>query len=243
MRENKSTSIANELESRIQMGIYPVGSNLPPQLDLADEFNTSLRSIREALKMLEAKGLISVQQGKTATITDASSFQLIRSLSLSVLLKAKGNIGPVFTDLIKVMTSFSTNAVRAITTNRRKHVSLIGKCIKTASDLQTLTKDKNKFAYTEVQMFEYLFEGADNTILSAIYISLEDVMRTCLTKCKTSNQDREKRAKDYTYLVQAIYEGQIDLAVAMVLMLLNTIQKEAEEAFPEKTEAVKINMA
>jgi Transcriptional regulators len=233
MKENKSTHIANEIESRIVSGVYPAGSSLPPQLSIAEEFNTSLRSVREALKMLEAKGLIDVQQGKTATISDSSSFQLIRSLSLSVLLKAKGNIGPVFTDLIKVLTSFSTNAVRVLTSNREEHTGVIELSKAYVANLHRAVGDPVRFAQTEVQILELIFDGADNTILSAIYVSLEDVMRSCLSRCKTTVSSREKRARDYTYLINAISEGQIDLAVAMILMLLNTIQKEAEDAFPE----------
>lgn len=101
------------------------------------------------------------------------------------------------------------------------------------NDLFSYIEEPLKFAATEVQILEYLFEGADNTILSAIYISLEDVMRTCLSKCKVEAAEREKRSRDYTYLINAISEGQIDLAVAMILMLLNTIQKEAEDSFSE----------
>lgn len=233
MKENKSTSIANTIEKRINSGEYPIGSSLPPQLVIAEEFNTSLRSVREALKMLEAKGLINVQQGKTATISDSSSYQLIRSLSLSVILKAKDNIGPVFTDLIKVLTSFATNAVRLIASQKDDHREMIEKTKQLINEFYNNIDSPQQFARIEVKLLEHLFKGVDNKILTSIYVSLEDLMRSCLSKCKSCNIAREKRARDYSYLINAIAEGQVDLAVAMILMLLNTIQKEAEDAFPE----------
>jgi DNA-binding FadR family transcriptional regulator len=56
-------SIAADLRQRILRGTYPAGP-LPKQDDLIDEYGVSGPSLREALRILEAEGLITVRRGK-----------------------------------------------------------------------------------------------------------------------------------------------------------------------------------
>lgn len=52
-----SEQIGSVLEERILSGIYPVGSRLPSERHLAEEFGVSRPPVRDALGMLAARGL------------------------------------------------------------------------------------------------------------------------------------------------------------------------------------------
>ena len=56
--------VADELRRRILDGELDDGSLLPKQEDLIAEFGVSRPSVREALRILEAEGLVSVRRGK-----------------------------------------------------------------------------------------------------------------------------------------------------------------------------------
>ena len=56
-------SIAETIRQKIKEGALQAGSPLPSQLDLAREFSTSVMTVRQALSVLEAEGLIVFQQG------------------------------------------------------------------------------------------------------------------------------------------------------------------------------------
>lgn len=56
--------VADRLRSRILSGELPDGSMLPTQNELLEEFRVSPPSVREALRILEAEGLVTVQRGK-----------------------------------------------------------------------------------------------------------------------------------------------------------------------------------
>ena len=58
-----SESVAADIRQRILRGTYPAGP-LPKQDDLIDEYGVSGPSLREALRILEAEGLITVRRGK-----------------------------------------------------------------------------------------------------------------------------------------------------------------------------------
>jgi GntR family transcriptional regulator, transcriptional repressor for pyruvate dehydrogenase complex len=55
--------VAGKLRERIVLGELPDGTRLPKQDDLLQEFRVSRQSLREALRILEAEGLISIQRG------------------------------------------------------------------------------------------------------------------------------------------------------------------------------------
>ncbi|HVN63276.1 MAG TPA: GntR family transcriptional regulator [Candidatus Binataceae bacterium] len=60
--------VGEQLRDAILDGRYPAGSKLPPERELALEFQVNRTSIREAIKVLESSGLIAVRQGDGATV-------------------------------------------------------------------------------------------------------------------------------------------------------------------------------
>lgn len=58
-----SDMIADRLESMILEGSLTPGQKMPPERELAQQFDVSRPSLREALHRLEAKGLVSRRQG------------------------------------------------------------------------------------------------------------------------------------------------------------------------------------
>lgn len=63
-----------ELGQRIVSGSYPIGSTLPTEAQLCDEFGVSRTAMREALKMLSAKGLVESRQRAGTRVLPASNW-------------------------------------------------------------------------------------------------------------------------------------------------------------------------
>ncbi|GAB2566802.1 GntR family transcriptional regulator [Gracilibacillus alcaliphilus] len=55
--------IKKELETAIAEGIYQVGDRLPPEINLAKQFNVSRETIRSAIRLLEQAGKVVVRHG------------------------------------------------------------------------------------------------------------------------------------------------------------------------------------
>jgi len=55
--------VADNLRDRILRGEFEDGSDLPKQEELFDDFGVSMPSIREAMRILETEGLITVRRG------------------------------------------------------------------------------------------------------------------------------------------------------------------------------------
>jgi GntR family transcriptional repressor for pyruvate dehydrogenase complex len=74
-RQRVHESVAEQLRDAILDGRLLAGQKLPPERELAHEFQINRTSVREAIKVLEGLKLVSVRQGDGATVlplTEAS---------------------------------------------------------------------------------------------------------------------------------------------------------------------------
>ncbi|WP_232493081.1 FadR/GntR family transcriptional regulator [Novosphingobium kaempferiae] len=62
--------VAQEIEQRISGGEYPPGTRLPPERDLAEAFEVSRPTIREAMLALEIRALVEVRHGSGVYVVE-----------------------------------------------------------------------------------------------------------------------------------------------------------------------------
>src|SRR5690606_4769618 len=60
--------LVQHLRADIVRGVFPVGSQLPTEEELAERFTVSRHTVREALRQLRADGLVSSRQGSGTTV-------------------------------------------------------------------------------------------------------------------------------------------------------------------------------
>ncbi len=63
-RELLSIRVADEIEDAIENGKIQIGTKLPSEFELCSQFGVSRTAVREALRMLSAKGMISIEKGR-----------------------------------------------------------------------------------------------------------------------------------------------------------------------------------
>ena len=74
-------SIVEQFVNLIKEGQLKVGDRLPPERTLAEMFNVSRASIREAFSAMEIIGLIEVRQGEGSYITDLNIGPFINTIA------------------------------------------------------------------------------------------------------------------------------------------------------------------
>ncbi len=55
--------VSNQIKKLIFDGVFKPGDKLPPEMEIAQQFNVGRQSIREALRILELSGFITIQKG------------------------------------------------------------------------------------------------------------------------------------------------------------------------------------
>ncbi|OOK69876.1 bacterial regulatory s, gntR family protein [Mycobacterium kansasii] len=97
--------IAASIADAILDGVFPPGSTLPPERDLAAQFGVNRTSLRQGLARLQQMGLIEVRHGSGSVVRDPEGLThpavveaLVRKLGpdfLAELLEIRAALGPL----------------------------------------------------------------------------------------------------------------------------------------------------
>lgn len=93
--------VGDQLRDAILDGRFRAGQKLPPERELAEEFQVNRTSVREAIKMLEGLGLVTVRQGDGATVQPLidASFEV-----LAPMIYRNGRVDPrALADVMEVI--------------------------------------------------------------------------------------------------------------------------------------------
>ncbi|MGC5013605.1 FadR/GntR family transcriptional regulator [Streptosporangium sp. DT93] len=74
---NLARAVTAELVERIVRGVHPPGTPLPAEPALCDAFSVSRTVVREALKILQEKGLVQIRQGSGTIVTPPTMWDML----------------------------------------------------------------------------------------------------------------------------------------------------------------------
>lgn len=96
-----SQEVASTCLSQIAGEVYPPGTNLPPEGKLAQEFGVSRIVIREAIRTLSAKGVVTVRQGRNTVVNPVDHWNQLDPQILLFRIRA-GNGESLAQDLVDI---------------------------------------------------------------------------------------------------------------------------------------------
>lgn len=103
--------ISQQLESDIREGVYPIGSLLPTEAQLCEAYNTSRFTARNALAVLEEKGLIQRTQGRGSVVVSLrTSMYRDTWSSIDELLAHAGTVRTVIRDMDEIVVDDDLSA-------------------------------------------------------------------------------------------------------------------------------------
>ncbi|HVN25221.1 MAG TPA: FadR/GntR family transcriptional regulator [Syntrophorhabdales bacterium] len=92
-----SAAVTDQLKRSILLGHFKSGDKLPPERELAEQFQVSRVAIREALRVLETSGFIATRQGVSGgTFVTDLTFRQLSNAFLDLFLADKISIPEVY---------------------------------------------------------------------------------------------------------------------------------------------------
>lgn len=82
-------SIVDQIEASINSGAFPVGSRLPPERELAANYNVSRPTIREAIIALEVRGKVEVKTSSGVYVLAAESKDSVSKINAFEVTQAR----------------------------------------------------------------------------------------------------------------------------------------------------------
>ena len=93
-RASLSEQVAGLLENRILEGELPAGDLLPPHDELGEQLGVSRSVVRDALRTLQARGLVEVKQGVGTLVAPHGDEAYSDAIMLS-LIRSRASVGEV----------------------------------------------------------------------------------------------------------------------------------------------------
>lgn len=107
----KSSRVVNELERRILTGELPPGERLPTENELCAMLGVSRSVVRDAMRTLSARGLVTVQQGRGMTVAEPDSRAFGHALMV-LLSRSELTMGDVVDARAVLETALASSAAR-----------------------------------------------------------------------------------------------------------------------------------
>lgn len=225
--ESKVSVIVRALEKDILKGVYEKGTLMPSQNDLCSKYDVSSRTVREAFKILEAKGLVTISQGRRAYVNTNSLDQYVDSISASMMSGDTGD-NKLFADLLDTYTILEISAVKtlcrqndrsALLRKLETHLTAMQEYI----DLQSVSGSEEDFSRNDFSFLQSIAECSQNSILKSIYKSFSSQLKKLLTPESESIEEKKQKVLQYSYLLDAVKEGDDELAASIIVVVLKRI--------------------
>lgn len=168
-KERISRQVFDQLKEQIFRGVWPSGSKLPSENELAKQLHVSRISVRAALQMLSALGIIETRHGEGTYVRELSG-DLYFNVLFSQLALSKTNVFEVL-EYRKIM---DPGAVKLATERA------------TAEDLKELenvylqmeenTSDYRTFAHADMEFHLTLAKATKNPIFVKVNSIIRDIL-------------------------------------------------------------------
>ena len=173
----KPQQIADELRQLIVSGALSEGDSLGREPELVERFGVSRPSLREALRILEAEGLISVVRGMLGGVVVHAPDTRMTARTAALVLQAR-NVS--LADVHEARTLLEPTAVRVVASARARRAAV--------SELRGLIdeqlraiQDPDAFGRANARFHERLVALAGNQTLSIVAEMLNEILARAVT--------------------------------------------------------------
>ncbi|MGO9583893.1 MAG: FadR/GntR family transcriptional regulator [Acidimicrobiales bacterium] len=169
------TTVLLSLVDKIMGGELPPESSLPTEATLCEVFGVSRTVIREALKLLEAKGLVRVKQGQGTTVEPTEQWDLLDPLILDTAIRYADTF-EILDDVIDVRVGLECQMTRRAAEMmtdaqlRETHQALMA--------LERLLDQPEEYRQAEGAYHDLILRGSGNRLGRSIIRSLQPRART-----------------------------------------------------------------
>jgi DNA-binding FadR family transcriptional regulator len=186
----KPQRIADELRQLILSDKLSEGDSLGKEPDLVRRFGVSRPSLREALRILEAEGLISVVRGMLGGVVVHKPDERMTARTAALVLQAR-NVS--LADVFEARSLLEPVAVRVIASSRSRRVA-IAELLQLIRDEKRLIMDPDAFGPANARFHERLIALAGNQTLTILAQMLNEIVARAVTAVSKTGSKRESAA-------------------------------------------------
>jgi len=216
--KNLTRTIVDDLGKAIVTQRYEVGSALPFEADLCESYTASRPIIREAVKMLTAKGLLVAKQRKGTLIQPESEWSLLDPDVLKWMLERDFSIELLieFTDMrLAIEPRAAALAAQTATGSQRR---AIGEAI---DRMYAASEGKDDPLESDIAFHVAVLEASNNRFLQQFTDLAETTLRFSIRRTNEFKGVSRASAADHKVVMKSILAGEAEKAASEMYDLIH----------------------
>jgi DNA-binding FadR family transcriptional regulator len=206
--------VADKIRQAILDRSIPAGEKLPPERELAAQFGVSRATIREALRHLQAQGLLG-QEGRTSPMQATPDGVVVRFRE--ALTNAVRMHDVSLPDLIELRLAVETAALtRASAKPRPEHIAEAKRQLAVMQDPEV---DVDAFYHADVAFHVALVAASGNEALHLVMLAARDSIELHLDsalRARSFGKVRARLVDEHEKLLAAVERGRATQACSLV---------------------------
>ena len=192
--------IVEQIKVMITEGNLKPGDRLPPEREMADKFNVSRASVREALSALHLMGLVEIKSGEGTFIKQARIDSIIVPLALALLMERNTDI-----DVLEVRKGLEVESA-GLAALRREEEDLA--MMREALDEMSRDIDHAEIGEKSDWKFHYaIAQASQNILLTRLMNAVSDTIKNTMRANRQKLFSTQKMPQLILDTHESIYEA------------------------------------
>lgn len=202
------------------------GEELPSIAELGEQFGVSRAVVREALKALEAQGMVEIMNGKRARVATESTRPLLRLFANALGLDAVSN-----GEIAQLWRALEGDAAALAATHRTERE--LDALLDLARRFATQTDNPSGLEELDEKLHEGILRAAHNGVLRDLVLSLREVLVEPVAGESATARIRAEDVRLNARLVSAISRRDPHAARRAMELRFLTVHQRASASAPE----------
>jgi len=203
--------IADQIQGLMTKHELEPGDKVPPERELARMLGVSRPTVREAMRLLRHRGLVTRQPGSGTFVSEMKARVVIESIERFSSLRDCS-----FADVMEVREFLEQGAARLAATRTTTEDLKVLREIVEAIERDYAAEDREAYAAADARFHAALVQASGNELLTALNASISHLVSAWLAQTTASRVD-EGQVKTHREILRAIAEKNADAARELVV--------------------------
>src|ERR1700692_3738645 len=218
----RSVSVVDRLVSAlgrdIASGVWKPDETLPTEPELAHRFGAGRNAVREAVKILAAKGFVRTERRAGTIVRPEFCWNLLASEVLNWMLSASANKDNLLDELTELRAIIEPTAASLAAAHASAMETL--RILEAYDEIEKFRDEMQKAIDADVTFHELLFEATHNRLLIALVPAFSHLLRTNFEISVRAGKQVNRNLKEHRQIAEAISRRDPDTAQRATRKLL-----------------------
>ena len=221
--------IADQIKELVYSGVYKPNDKLPPERELAIQFNTGRMAVREALRVLEDSGFITIKQGsRGGAFIKAIGSKVVKRSFTDFIMLGNVDIQELTEARMTLELSVAEFAMERITD---EEMEILHQNILTTKRLE---KEGSEMSEGVVSFHMLLARSAKNSIFETLLASILDIYLSFLDRWNVDAKFKADHVNEHIKIYEALKNGELSLFKKAISDHILSISEQFSKAKKKK---------